>query len=226
MKPIFTERSFALLEGLAANNEKSWYDEHRQEFEAALREPFGGVLECVTERLEESEVPLAGGPKTMFRQHRDIRFSKDKSPYSTHVSGVLTPSGTKAEKEGLVYVHLDDSGGFIACGFYQLKASELAPIRDRIIDKSKDFSQVLQDLSRADLALSHEDQLTAMPRGYGEYEDHEHAEYLKLKSLIVQVQLGRGAWLAGDIIDCIVEYAHNCASLLEFGRAAKADQAD
>ena len=220
--PSFTERSFQLLEELTTHNDKAWYSEHRQEFEACLREPFGGVLECATERLEETAVPLIGGPKTMFRQHRDIRFSKDKSPYSTHVSGVLTSSGTKAEKDGLVYVHLDSTGGFIACGFYQLKAAELAPIRDFIIDRPADFASVLQALRAADLSLSDDDKLTAMPRGYGQYEEHEHADYLKLKSFIVQVQLGKGAWIEGDVIDCIVEYAKNCAPLLEFGRAARA----
>jgi uncharacterized protein (TIGR02453 family) len=223
VEPNFTQKSFDLLAGLAANNEKAWYDHHRDDFNACLRDPFGGVLELVTERLEDTEVPLAGGPKTMFRQHRDIRFSKDKSPYSTHVSGLLTPSGTKAEKEGILYVHLDSSGGFIACGFYQLKAAELAPIRDRIIAEPTAFSYVLKDLTEAGLSLSDEDKLTTMPRGYSQYDEHEYAEYLKLKNLMVQVQLGRGAWLDGDIVDCIVEYAKGSASLLEFGRSGLDD---
>lgn len=217
----FTPRSFELLEGLTANNEKAWYDEHRKEFEACLRQPFAEVLELATERLEDTGMPLAGGPKTMFRQNRDIRFSKDKSPYSTHVSGLLTPSGTKAEKEGLVYVHLDSVGGFIACGYYQLKAAELALIRDRIVEDPKAFSKVLKDLEKAGLSLSNEDKLKSMPRGYEEHADHEYVDYLKLKSLIVQAQLGREIWLEGEIVDCLVEYARNCASLLKFGYAAK-----
>ncbi|MEO1299227.1 MAG: DUF2461 domain-containing protein [Cyanobacteria bacterium J06636_16] len=220
----FTQKSFDLLEGLAENNDKTWYDEHRKDFEAYLREPFAEVLQEATDRLSETEVPLMGSAKTMFRQHRDIRFSKDKSPYSTHVSGVLTPSGTKAEKEGLVYVHLDRSGGFIACGFYQLKAAELGPIRDRILEEPEEFAGVLKDLDTAGLSLSDEDKLTAMPRGYKEYEEHEYTDYLKLKSFIIQVQLGRGAWLEGDIVDCIVEYAKSAASLLAFGQAAREDE--
>ncbi len=218
----FTLESFELLEGLVVNNEKAWYDEHRDRFEACLRKPFAQVLELATEQLAETAVPFVGGANTLFRQHRDIRFSKDKSPYSTHVSGLLTPSGTKAEKEGVVYIQLDGAGGMVACGYYQLKAAELSPIRDRILEKPADFSHVLKDLQTAGLALSDEDTLTAMPRGYQAYADHEHADYLKLKSFIVKVELGRGAWLDEDIVDCIVEYAKNCASLLEFCRAAKA----
>lgn len=220
----FTPKSFDLLEGLAANNDKAWYEEHRKDFEAYLRQPFAEVLEQATAGLSETDVPLMGGPKTMFRQHRDIRFSKDKSPYSTHVSGVLTPSGTKAEKEGLVYVHLDSSGGFVACGFYQLKPTDLGPIRDRILEKPEEFAGVLKDLEAAGFSLSDENKLTTMPRGYKEYEGHEYADYLKLKSFMVQIHLGRGAWLDGDIVDCIVGYAKSCASLLAFGRAAKEDE--
>ncbi|MGB3139039.1 MAG: DUF2461 domain-containing protein [Nodosilinea sp.] len=221
MELNFTRKSFDLLEGLGANNEKAWYDEHRQDFDTYLREPFATVLELATERLEDTDVPLAGGAKTMFRQNRDVRFSKDKSPYSTHVSGVLTPSGTKAEKEGLLYLQLESSGGMIACGFYQLKAADLAPIRDRIVEEPKEFTQVLNDLDAAGLSLSDDDKLTAMPRGYEAHSNHDHADYLKLKSFVAVVQLGKGAWLDADIVDCMVEYAKSCASLLEFGRLAK-----
>jgi len=220
MELNFTQKSFDLLEGLAANNEKAWYDDHRDDFEAYLRQPFAQVLELATERLEETDLPLAGSAKTMFRQNRDIRFSKDKSPYSTYVSGLLTPSGTKAEKEGVVYIQLDSSGGMIACGFYQLKAAELAPIRDQIIEKPEAFADVLKDLENANLSLSQEDSLTAMPRGYEAHDEHEHVDYLKLKSLIVSTQLPKSAWLCADVVDRIVEYAKNCTSLLEFGRGS------
>ena len=75
----FTPRAFELLEGLAANNNRPWYDEHRQAFEAHLREPFAGMLEQATERLEDTRVPLAGRAKTMFRQNR-FDFLKTNRP--------------------------------------------------------------------------------------------------------------------------------------------------
>ena len=217
----FTRKSFDLLEGLKENNEKAWYDEHREDFDAYLREPFAEVLEMASDRLAETNTPLSGSAKTMFRQNRDVRFSKDKSPYSTQVSGVLTPSGTKGEKEGLIYLQLDASGGMLACGFYKLKAAELAPFRDRIVEKPKEFFSVLKDLDAAGLSLSDEDRLRSMPRGYEDYSDHEHAVHLKLKSLIVQTSLPKTTWLEGDIVDRIVDYGKGCASLLAFGSAAK-----
>lgn len=220
MELNFTPKSFDLLDGLADNNEKAWYDEHRKDFESYLRKPFAHMLELVTDGLAETDLPLIGSAKTMFRQNRDIRFSKDKSPYSTHVSGVLSPSGTKSEKEGVLYVHLDRSGGMIACGFYKLKAGELAPIRDSILEEPEGFAQVLQDLDDAGLSLSAEDTLSSMPRGYEDYDQHDYADYLKLKSFIAQTPLPKSAWLEGDMVDRLVQYAKGCASLLEFGRAA------
>ena len=194
MELNFTHRSFELLEGLEANNEKAWYVDHKSDFETHLRSPFAMVLEWATECLGETDVPLRGSAKTMFRQHRDVRFSKDKSPYSTFVSGVLTPSGTKAEKEGIVYVQLDSLGGLLACGFYKFKAADLGQIRDRIVEEPDDFSQVLQDLEAAGLSLDEEDKLISMPRGYQDYKDHIHGDYLKLKSFIVQTPLSRQKW--------------------------------
>lgn len=221
MELNFTAKSFALLEDLVANNEKAWYDKHRDDFEAYLRHPFCQVLELATECLASTPIPLRGGSKTMFRQNRDTRFSKDKSPYNTHVSGLLTPSGTKTEKEGIVYVHLDSSGGFIACGFYQLKSAELMALRDYIIKEPEAFSRMLNDLKDAGLTLENSHSLSAMPRAYKEYENHPYADYLKLKNLMVKVSFDRRAWLDGDIVNCIVEQANNCASLLEFGCLAQ-----
>lgn len=79
----FDPRAFELLDALAANNEKAWYDANRPEFEAELRVPFAQMLEAITERLEGSIAPLIGSKRTMFRQNRDVRFSKDKSLYKT-----------------------------------------------------------------------------------------------------------------------------------------------
>lgn len=217
----FTSKSFDLLEALEENNDREWYHEHKEDFEAYLREPFSEVLEHASDRLADTSVPLVGSAKTMFRQNRDVRFSKDKSPYNTQISGLMTPSGTKSEKSGLIYLQLNSDGGMLACGFYQFKASELAPIRDRIIEKPKEFSKVLKDLDKAGLSLSDEDKLKTMPRGYDEHSDNEYANYIKLKSLIAQTTLPKSAWLKGDILDRLVDHATGCSSLLAFGNAAR-----
>ena len=68
----------------------------------------------------------------MFRMNRDVCFSKDKSPYKTSVSGLLTSSGTKAETAGMVCADLNATGGWVAGGFYRLPTAQLSLIGQRI----------------------------------------------------------------------------------------------
>lgn len=214
----WNEHSFALLEGLASNNEKAWYDAHREDWEQQVRLPFRHVLETITDALRDAPVPLRGGEKTLFRQQRDTRFSADKSPYKTNISGLLTPSGTKAEAEGLLYLQCDVSGGVLGCGFYKLSTAALNQFRTGIIEQPRRFKQVLDDLDSASLVFCDDDRLAGMPRGFSNYYDHDYAQYLKLKQFAVQVPLTREVWLEDSIIDYAVAYAQSCMSLLQFGR--------
>ena len=211
-----TKRSFELLETLAANNEKAWYDANKSAFEAELRAPFAELLEEVTARLEGSIAPLVGSKKTMFRQNRDVRFSKDKSPYKTNVSGLLTPSGTKGEGAGILYLHLEADGGFMATGFYQFPTAKLGLIRDRIVENPKRFQQMLDSLADHDLDLDRASSLTRMPKGYEGQADHPHAEYLKLKNFLVLQEVPKSAWLSGDIVDRATHLALASADFLGF----------
>ncbi len=216
--PGFSLHSFALLKALATNNEKAWYEAHHEEWELCLHTPFRRVLEAVSEALKDTALPLSGGEQTLFRQHRDIRFSRDKSPYKTNISGLLTPSGTKLETEGLLYLQCDVNGGFLGCGFYKLSTTALNQFRTAIIQQPQRFKQVLDALESAGLYLSDAEKLIAMPRGFSDYYDHDYAQYLKLKQFIIRVPLTCKLWLDGRIADYVAAYAESCRPLLEFGR--------
>jgi uncharacterized protein (TIGR02453 family) len=213
---MFAERAFALLAELEQNNTKDWFDAHRDAVRTELQTPFEHMLERASARLEGGAAPLRGGKHTMFRMHRDVRFSKDKSPYNSHLSGVLTPSGSKAESEGLVYVHLDVEGGFLAAGFYKLDPKALAPLRDAIINDPDGFKAVLTHLERRDLALSDEFVLTRMPKGYDAHADAWFADHIKRQAFYVRASLTRQDWLSDAALDRIVAIAEDAAPLLAF----------
>ena len=82
-----TQAGFSLLADLAANNNRDWYNENKSAFKAEMIEPFGNMLETISTRLASQDMDFRGGPKTVFRMNRDIRFSKDKSPYKTLLAG-------------------------------------------------------------------------------------------------------------------------------------------
>lgn len=213
---MLTDEAFRLLAELEANNDRDWFTAHRQAIHEEVQQPFARVLEAVTAELADADLPLKGGADTMFRMNRDVRFSHDKAPYNAHVSGVLTPGGTKKEGGGLLYLHMDARGGFLACGYYNLSPAELGPIRDRIAEQPERFCAVLDDLEAADLELSREQALTAMPRGYAEHADAWFAEHLKLKSLMVQRPLGPADWTGGGVVKHAARVARGCTSLLRF----------
>ncbi len=215
----FTEKSFAVLDGLAENNDKDWFHAHRDEFETYVESPFLGLLADLTDRLASSDLPLRGSRKTIFRMNRDVRFSEDKSPYKTSISAVLTQSGTKAEAGGLLYVQMDRTGGFAGAGWHKLSPSALGPFRDAMIEDADNFNEVRSSLSRASRRLRDEDSLTAMPRGYADQADHRHADVIRLKSLLIAEDLPKIAFISGDVAGRIAALAQDGMPLLIWGRA-------
>lgn len=220
--PRFTQKSFDLLQELSDNNTRDWFHGHRDEVDTHLREPFAAVLHQVSNRLDGSATPLRGGPDTMFRMNRDVRFSKDKRPYRESVAALLTPSGTKAEADGVVYVEINASGGWAGGGFYKLPTKQLNVIRDHIVAKPETWIQTVEMITELGGQLSDEDRLKGMPRGYEQHSGTEIARWLGLKSYLVRAELPKSAWVDGSIAERLENVVHACAPLIRFGKDARA----
>ncbi len=214
---MIPETAFPLLAELDANNNKAWFDDHRQDIKDDVQLPFQAVLEAITEALADTQTPFKGGGQTMFRMNRDVRFSKDKAPYNPQVSGVLTRTGTKSEMAGLTYLCMDRSGGFMASGFYNLSPADLGPIRDRIVEKPGMFADIVSGLAGAGYEFMREGALKSMPRGYSQHADAPFAEYLKLKSFIVRRDLTPRDWTTGEVVQRAAHLTTSCAALISFG---------
>ncbi|MBO6922463.1 MAG: DUF2461 domain-containing protein [Roseicyclus sp.] len=217
----FSEASFGFFSDLSENNDRDWFNAHKKTFKAEVEAPFIDLLEALSNRLEDSPRPLTGGKQTTFRLNRDVRFSEDKSPYKTNMSGLLTPTGTKSEMAGIVYLHLEADGGFAVAGFYNLSPKQLAPMRDDMIARAEKFDQVLQALEASGRNLDRSMSLSSMPKGFTEHADHRHADVIKLKSLMVREDLPTDLWLSGDVIDRVEALARDCMPLLRFSEPAR-----
>ena len=106
------------LGDLRRHNDRTWFNEHKERYERALREPFlefiadaGPELRTISKNLVADPRPSGG---SLFRIHRDVRFSKDKSPYKTH-AGAHFPLGGRAATDGY-YLHLEPGECFVAGG--------------------------------------------------------------------------------------------------------------
>ena len=215
---VMTPRAFELLEELANNNNKPWFDAHRDEISQVIVGPLTAVLEEASAYLLRSDLPMSGGAKTLFRMNRDIRFAKDKSPYKTQASGLLTPDGGKSPDRGVAYLQIDHRGGHMSAGYYNIGPDVLRRFRHAISTRPDEFRSVLRGLEEAGLGLARELALTGMPAGYSKYSGEWFAEYLKFKVFLVRTRLSPQDWLDGKVAKAFAEQTLACAPLVRFGR--------
>ncbi|WP_439471025.1 DUF2461 domain-containing protein [Brevundimonas sp.] len=107
----FASADLAFLTQLAVNNDRDWFAAHRAAYDDGLKPTLAALIAETSTACAARDIPLSGDPKrSVFRIHRDTRFSKDKRPYKTHVSCTLTRDGRKMSP-GMMYIHIEPEGG-------------------------------------------------------------------------------------------------------------------
>ncbi len=217
----FAAPAFAFFRDLAINNEKSWFNAHKADYEANVREPMLSLLAEVSARLKSARVPLTGDPqKAIFRINRDVRFSANKNPYKTHAGAVLTADGRKGAP-GLLYIHFDPVRSFTAAGFFRVEPPVLQKLRRGLAGDPAGWVKVERALAKSKLALAVDEPLVRLPKGF-ETAPVAVAETLKLKSWIVRRDLPKSRLGEARLVDDIVTFAVEARPLLDFGWAALA----
>src|SRR5690348_13697257 len=184
----FTPAALRFFRGLAANNKKEWFEAHREEYENEIREPMRELIGEMDARFAKFAPEIGGDPKrSMFRINRDIRFSKDKSPYKTnagcwfHHRSATRKVGSEAnEGSAGYYFHLQPGKSFLGAGVWMPPRPQLNKLRDTINEKPKPFLEMTRAIPKRFDGLRDENSLKRMPRGYAE--DHPAAEYLRFQS--------------------------------------------
>jgi uncharacterized protein (TIGR02453 family) len=165
----FGPAAFAWFAGLEADNSRDWFHAHRPRYEAEVRDPLTALLE-----------ELAGdAPVWLARQHRDTRFSKDKSPYKTRTYGTI---------DGRLYAEIAATGLFAGTGYYGLARDQLERFRAAVDDDGP--GGALTDIVGAlttDGVQTFGVALKTAPRGYDR--DHPRAELLRHKMLIAGARI-------------------------------------
>lgn len=218
----FGSKALPFLKALKFHQNKIWFDENRALYQSDILDPMIALLDDLTNAFAAGKIPLkADGKRSIFRINRDVRFSKDKSPYKTHCGAVMTRSGTKNE-QGLLYLHIDPEGCFAAAGFHIPEPAELTRVRKAIMAKPKQFAAMEARLAKGKLKLGTESQMTRLPRGFEAAKGTPIEGALRLKSFIVEEPLpvkliGRPA-----LSEAIVDFARRAEPLLAYGWAALA----
>mgnify|MGYP003426987115 FL=1 len=172
------------LKTLLKNNNREWFTEHKNLYIEAQKDVLLFVENLIEEMSKfDEEILKIDAKKSLFRIYRDVRFSKDKSPYKTNFgAGLGMGKGTRITG---YYLHIEPGKSFLAGGVYQPEPSVLKEIRKEISMSGNEFLKILEqkDFRNHFRGLSVENKLQRVPAGFEK--DDPMAEYLKLKNFIV-----------------------------------------
>jgi len=131
---------------LAANNNKDWFDENRTRYKNTIKEPFENFIADLIDELSKHDPELKGiDPKrTIFRINRDIRFSKDKSPYKLNRSAAISKGGKKDRAGAGIYIQLGPEMVALAGGAYEMHKDQLMKLRNYIANNRKAFRKAIE----------------------------------------------------------------------------------
>jgi uncharacterized protein (TIGR02453 family) len=175
------EKSYAFLLLLKQNNNRDWYHANKNIYNDAKTE-FEHVTEILLHEISAIDRSIAGlTPKDcIFRIFRDVRFSKDKSPYKTNFGTFLAPGGRKAGNAGY-YLHVEPGQSFVAGGIYMPPSPILKTIRQDIFEHVEEFKEIVSNIKdNNEFDGFFGEKLAGAPRGFPK--DFPDIELLKYKS--------------------------------------------
>lgn len=206
------------LKDLKKNNNKPWFDANRKKYEDAKKD-FSEFIQSVIDKHGKKDASIKDlkAKDCMFRINRDIRFSKDKSPYKTNFGASMNRGGKKSSLAGY-YFHCEPGESFAGGGIWMPMPPELKKVRQEIdysfdefqkIIASKKFRSVYGELYKGD-----DISLSKVPQGFEK--DNPAADYLKLKSFIAMKKIKEADLGSKNLEKLVLEAFDGLLPLVEF----------
>ena len=133
----FTTETFRFLKDLKKNNDREWFTANKKRYEQHLKDPSLRIIASLAPELKKISPHFMATPRSLFRIHRDVRFSKDKSPYKTHVGLHFRHDRSKDAHAPGYYLHVEPGGAFLGVGIWHPDGSALRAIREHIVEEPK-----------------------------------------------------------------------------------------
>ena len=207
----FTPRAVTFLRQLKRNNRREWFQAHRDAYDDEVLAPMRLFVEEMDVRFARFAPEFVGDPKrSIFRIYRDVRFSKDKSPYKTHAACWFShrnaSHGVGSETHGGgagFYFHLEPGESISAGGIWMPPRPSLNRLREAIAERPESFEKVLRGTSfrRRFDGLSEEAMLTRLPRGFSP--GHRAEPWLRYCSFTVSASLADAEVTSGKLCDTV-----------------------
>ncbi|MEJ2619224.1 MAG: DUF2461 domain-containing protein [Candidatus Thiodiazotropha sp.] len=182
----FPKQTLPFLQQLSNNNQREWFNEHKQEYEAHVREPALAFIEEMAPKLNSLSshfhaiAKKSGG--SLMRVYRDTRFSKDKTPYKTNIGIQFRHQLGKDVHAPGFYLHIENSGCFIGAGVWHPESKTLAKVRNFITDNPASWCSLKDHSPFSSQFELAGDSLKRAPKGFAL--DHPLIEDLKRKDFI------------------------------------------
>lgn len=187
----FGRGTFSFLRELAKNNRKEWFDANKSRYEEAVRQPALAFIRAMAPHVRKVSKHLRADDRkvggSLMRIHRDVRFSKDKSPYKTNVGIQFRHEAGKDVHAPGIYVHVAPDAVFMGMGVYTPGSPELRKIREFIVDKPKRFRGAVEDPKMLAEWRLGGDTLKRAPRGFDP--EHPLVDHLKKKGHMLLADL-------------------------------------
>lgn len=213
----FPKQGLQFLRKLKRNNNRTWFENHKGEYEELLKLPMQSFIFSLQPHFTAFAPEFELSPKrSIFRIYRDIRFSKDKTPYKTHIAAHFVLRGKEKGFLGSgYYFHVEPGEVFIGGGIYMPDSGQLKGIRNAIVQHSEEFLSILGDSKfKRRFGKLEGNKLQRIPKGYDE--SHPMAEWLKLKQFFVGVSLPEPSCYKASLVDTIANISKDAAPLVKF----------
>lgn len=182
--PRFTPETLAFLRRLARHNDREWFREHRADYEEHVKGPMVALIDALAVDLPRIAPDLTANPKTsLYRIHRDTRFSANKAPYKTHVAAIFPHRALPKHEGAGLYVHVEADRVFIGGGLYRPQPRQLQRLREHLADHGDRLRKLTAAPAfRRNFGEMSGERLKRTPRGFPA--DHPAGDLLRLKQFL------------------------------------------
>jgi len=204
---FFTPELFDFLKQLKQHNDRSWFQENRARYEAHVRDPALRFIEAVGPGLRKISPHVVADPRpvggSLFRINRDIRFSKDKSPYKTAVGIAFGHDRGRERAAPGMYLQLGLGSSWAGGGVHMPDNPTLTRIRDAIVAKPAQWTKIVNDPKFAKAVVNQGEALKRAPSGYDP--EHPLVEDLKRKSFVWHAEFSESQVCSAAFLDSYLE---------------------
>jgi uncharacterized protein (TIGR02453 family) len=214
--PGFSPDAIAFLRALKRNNRREWFQPRKEKYETLIKEPMLELVSCLNQEFARFAPDYITPPhKAIYRIYRDTRFSKDKTPYKTHISAIF-PRHTAVKREGAVfYFHFTEKEVLVFGGVYSPEREELLAYRTLLDQHHEEFQRILADkkIKRLLGGLQGE-KLTRTPKGFPV--GHPAEDLLRHRQWFLETTFGIEVLTSKRLVGELARHFEPMAPMIEF----------